>query len=297
MKKLLLVLWTIALVTSANAQVPALTGRVNDYAKILTQSQIAEINTKLQQLEAKGDKQPQIVILTTPDLNGQAIEQYSIEVAKEWKIGHKEKNNGILIVIAPKERRARIEVGYGLEGNIPDSVASSAIDKMKPLLKKGNEKWDQAIIASIDFLSGRFDEPEVKENATSNSRGIAALFLLLGGIAFVIGGIVVLFRNLKAKSQAKYSQAKYRPYPDYGHYPPTGMAPDTNKSIYDPINKRTAPKKSRDSDFATGAIMGSSLSSSSKSSDSSSSDSWSSSSDSWSSGGGDFGGGGASGDF
>ena len=101
--------------------VPTLRGRVNDYANVLQSSQAQALETQLAQLER--DTGHQVAVLTIPTLDGEDIEGFSIRVAENWKIGKKGHDNGAILVVAVKDRRLRLEVGYGLEGVLPDAIA------------------------------------------------------------------------------------------------------------------------------------------------------------------------------
>ena len=101
----------------------------------------------------------------------EAIEQYSIRVAEKWKIGRKKIDDGVILIIAKDDRRLRIEVGYGLEGAIPDAIASRVInEKIKPNFKEGNfEKGVQEGVESIANLIRGEQLPEYKESDYSTS--------------------------------------------------------------------------------------------------------------------------------
>ncbi len=104
---------------------PILSGRVVDNAGMISSSEKIFINGVLATLEEKtGD---QVVVLTIPSLKGANLEQYSLGVARKWALGEKEKNNGVLFLIAKNDRKMRIEVGYGLEGKLTDAIASYII--------------------------------------------------------------------------------------------------------------------------------------------------------------------------
>jgi uncharacterized protein len=109
----------------AAANFPALTGRVVDNAHILTPVATADLERKLADLEQKSGIQ--LVVATVPSLDGQEIEPYANGLFRAWKLGEAKQNNGALLLIAPKERRMRIEVGYGLEGTLTDAVSSIII--------------------------------------------------------------------------------------------------------------------------------------------------------------------------
>ena len=104
----------LALAAPVSAQTfPKLTGRVVDEAHILSAAQVADLTSKSQALEASTGRQ--FVVATVPDLQGYPIEDYGYKLGREWKIGQKDANNGIILIVAPNERKVRIEVGYGLE--------------------------------------------------------------------------------------------------------------------------------------------------------------------------------------
>src|SRR5450755_4401362 len=104
---------------------PALSGRVVDQANIIPAATRAAIEQKLADLEAKSSIQ--LVVATVASLEGQEIEPYANELFRNWKLGEKTKNNGVLLLVAPKERRVRIEVGYGLEGTLTDALSKVII--------------------------------------------------------------------------------------------------------------------------------------------------------------------------
>jgi len=111
----------LALVTLAHALTfPALTGRVVDEAGILDAATRQSLTDKMAAVEAKsGD---QIVVVTLKSLQGTSIEDYGYQLGRHWGIGEKTRNNGALLIVAPNERKVRIEVGYGLEGALTDAV-------------------------------------------------------------------------------------------------------------------------------------------------------------------------------
>ena len=106
-------------------EVPPLRGRINDYAALLSPDKTRELETRLAQFEKETGHQ--IALLTIPTLEGDSIEDFSIRVAESWKVGQKGFDNGAILIVAAKDRRLRIEVGYGLEGVLPDAIASRII--------------------------------------------------------------------------------------------------------------------------------------------------------------------------
>jgi uncharacterized protein len=120
-----LVVALMGLPASAAPDLPALTGRVVDDAHILSAVKRADLEGKLADLEAKSGIQ--LVVATVPSLGGQAIEPYANALFRAWKLGEAKKNNGVLFLVAPNERRMRIEVGYGLEGTLTDATSKLII--------------------------------------------------------------------------------------------------------------------------------------------------------------------------
>src|SRR4051812_17027387 len=104
---------------------PALSGRVVDEAGILSPAAEAEINQKLEQVEATTHHQ--FVVATVKDLQGYDIEDYGYQLGRAWKIGDEKRDDGALLVVAPSARKVRIEVGYGLEPVLTDALSSLII--------------------------------------------------------------------------------------------------------------------------------------------------------------------------
>ena len=126
--RLFLLLLTFALIplNSASAlDVPPLRGRVNDYAGLMAANRAHSLEERLARFEQETGHQ--IAVLTIPGLEEQDLEGFSIKVADTWKIGKKGFDNGVILLIAKNDRKLRIEVGYGLEGVLPDAIASRII--------------------------------------------------------------------------------------------------------------------------------------------------------------------------
>ena len=191
---------------SYGADVPYLTGRVTDNAQVLSENTRKSLTETLKAHEASTTNQ--IVILTMPSLEGENIEDFANKVFNEWKIGQKDKNNGILIVVVPDERKMRIEVGYGLESTMTDLSASRIIREiMAPRFKEGN--FDRGItegtLAVISILNGKESAGETTVNVKDSSSGHSDLSgfdrpdmpitqrILIGAFIF---GIIGLFTFL-----------------------------------------------------------------------------------------------------
>jgi uncharacterized protein len=185
------------------ADIPYLTGRVNDNAQILSENTRKSLTETLKAYEVRTTNQ--IVILTISSLEGESIEDFANKVFNEWKIGQKDKNNGILMVVVPVERQMRIEAGYGLEATMPDLLAARIIQEiMAPKFREGdfNGGITDGALAVISTLDGK-DLPERAElndtDSSSENSGFADFEnpdipiitrILLGAFIF---GIIGLF--------------------------------------------------------------------------------------------------------
>jgi uncharacterized protein len=168
--------------------VPALRARVTDLAGLLPPEARSRLETELARFERETSHQ--IAVLTVPSLEGEPIEDFSMRVAEAWKLGQKGVDNGILVTVSKADRRARIEVGYGLEGIVPDAVANRILeDVMIPRFRSGD--YPGGIEAGVDALmrTARGEVvPELQRQAHRPRRGqdpMALLFLaaLLGMFA------------------------------------------------------------------------------------------------------------------
>jgi uncharacterized protein len=129
----LLLLATVA----AALSFPPLTGRIVDQAGILSPATKAALEPKLADLEARSGIQ--LVVATVSSLEGQEIEPYANELFRAWKLGEADRDNGVLLLVAPNERRVRIEVGYGLEGTLTDALSKVIIiNAITPRFKEGD---------------------------------------------------------------------------------------------------------------------------------------------------------------
>jgi len=134
---IVIVALSIAAATGFALNFPALTGRVVDQANIIQPATRTAIEQKLADLEAKSGIQ--IAVATVNSLEGQDIEPYANELFRAWKLGEKDKNNGVLVLVAPNERRVRIEVRYGLEKTLTDALSKVIIaNAITPRFKSGD---------------------------------------------------------------------------------------------------------------------------------------------------------------
>ncbi len=115
---------------------PELTGRVVDAADLLPANVEAALAARSARLEREAGAQ--YVVVTVPDLQGYPIEDYGYQLGRHWGIGSKERNDGVLLIVAPGERKVRIEVGYGLEKRVTDPFAARVIEQILPEFRSGD---------------------------------------------------------------------------------------------------------------------------------------------------------------
>jgi len=150
-------------------EVPPLKSRVNDTAGMFSQQVVSQTENILSQFEASDSTQ--IVVLTVPSLEGDILEEYSMRVVEEWKIGQKGLDNGALLLITRDDRRLRIEVGYGLEGSLTDLTAGRIIGQViVPNFKKGD--FDAGLSAGVQaMIQAVHGEFTASEAAPSKPQG------------------------------------------------------------------------------------------------------------------------------
>lgn len=145
-------------------QVPYLTGPVVDTAHLLNTQEAQTIDSNLQAFHKRTGVQ--LVVLVTDSLEGEDIASYSIQVAEKWKLGRKKEDRGLLFVIAPKDRKMRLEVGYGLEGEIPDLIAKRILSQIVgPHFKKG--QYAQGILSALEIIEARIEKKEMPLDESS----------------------------------------------------------------------------------------------------------------------------------
>jgi uncharacterized protein len=188
------------------ADVPYLTGRVVDDAELLAAGTSERIGSILKEHEARTGNQ--IAVLTVSTLDGDSIEEFALRVFNTWKLGQKNKDNRVLLVVVPRERKIRIEIGYGLEGTLTDVAASRIIrNVMAPSFKAGDfnvgvEKGVTAIIAQLEGREAPAAAEEPPARQAKTDAGLSAFpepdlplteRILFGAFIF---GIIGLFTVL-----------------------------------------------------------------------------------------------------
>lgn len=184
----LVALLLVACVGQAQAEepaFPALDGRVTDAAGVLPQDVRERITTKLKAQEDKsGD---QIVVATVPSLQGLTIEDYANRLYRAWKLGQAKQDNGALLLVAPNERKVRIEVGYGVEGALTDAVSKVIITTaITPRFKQGDLPGgiEAGADAILSVLAG--DAEQWKRRAPMRSDSV-------NGLEVVFWVVLILF--------------------------------------------------------------------------------------------------------
>lgn len=152
------VCFIIALSTGAAAaadpQFPALTGRVVDDADLLSPDTRERLTRVLEKHEKETSNQ--VVVVTLPSLQGYPIEDFGYQLGRHWSIGQKGKDNGVLLIVAPNERRVRIEVGYGLEGALTDALSQHIIQNevlpafRQQMYERGIVEGTEAVLAALE---------------------------------------------------------------------------------------------------------------------------------------------------
>lgn len=183
--------------TQAQGQkpVPQLWGtQVHDDAKILSQATVDNLETQLTAYEDSTSNQ--IAILTVTSLDGEPIENYSLRVAEEWKLGTEEKDNGVLLLIAVDDHKIRIETGYGLEGALTDAICSRIIrNEIAPAFRQNqyDEGVTNAVNAIIKAIGGEYTEDDTNEELELGVVPRILIGLFIFGVlgAFTFMGLIV----------------------------------------------------------------------------------------------------------
>ena len=173
--------------SAALAAVPKPSGYVTDEAGLLTPQQIASLSQTLADYEQRTSNQ--LVILTVKSLEGRDIESYSIAVAEAWKPGQKGRDNGAILVIAPNERKVRIEVGYGLEGALTDAKSAQIIRNiLAPHFRTGDYYGGmvEAVSAMEAVIGGEFTAERPDRTPAASFIPILLLLLFVAGLIGLI---------------------------------------------------------------------------------------------------------------
>ena len=182
---------------------PVLTGRVVDNADLLSPADEGMLTSLLARHEA--DTSNQLVVVTLKSLQGYDIADYGYQLGRHWGIGQKGKDNGVLLIVAPNERKVRIEVGYGLEGTLTDKLSHDIIqDQILPPFKAGDYtagilQGTQAILSVLDGSYVPQKHPQQQKGVSSNFAGIF-MFLL-----FFVGILAQIFQGMSSRLRHIFS--------------------------------------------------------------------------------------------
>ena len=195
--------WALALLTAlwlaaaapvfaqSTPDFPALSGRIVDQGDLISDAKEAEISARLEALER--DTTDQVVVVTVPDLQGYEIEDYGYQLGRAWGIGQEGKNNGVLLIVAPTERKVRIEVGYGLEPVLTDALSALIIhDQILPAFREGG--YEQGIEQGVDAIEAqlRLDPAEAQARAAAAERPKSGAPIGVAAVIFFIFVMMVL---------------------------------------------------------------------------------------------------------
>jgi uncharacterized protein len=177
--------WLAALLLIAGcsfaAEIPKLQSRVTDLAGVLSPEEIASLDAKLKDLETTDSTQ--VAILVIPSLEGDSLEDFSVRTATAWGLGQKGHDNGALLLVALKERKVRIETGYGLEQTLTDALSHLIIQNdITPQFRQGNygAGIDAGVTAMIQVVRGTYQATPAKSSPSSGrSRGSTLNFIII----------------------------------------------------------------------------------------------------------------------
>jgi uncharacterized protein len=187
---------------------PALTGRIVDQASLLDAAMKARIDGKLAELERKTTTQ--LVVVTLPSLQDHDIADYGYQLGRHWGIGQRGSNNGVLLIVAPNERKVRIEVGYGLEGTLTDAVTRLIIaNAILPRFRTGDFAGgiERGVDDLVLALSGGADDFKQRA-AEQDSKPTTAVDF--GTAAFVGLILIVWLIIFLRKSRSQYRRGRSR---------------------------------------------------------------------------------------
>lgn len=183
----------LAVVINASAQDipsrPVPPRLVNDYTNTLTRDQTQALENKLVEIDDSTSTQIAVVIIKT--LNGADVAEYNLKLGREWGVGGKEFNNGIILLIAKDDRKLNIAVGYGLEGSLPDITASHIIEDVIVPNFKGDDYYrgiDEGTDAIIQAVKGEYNVARKSKSSGGNGFGILIFIIILLVVLSARGG-------------------------------------------------------------------------------------------------------------
>jgi uncharacterized protein len=185
----LVTVWLCLAAVIEALEVPYLTGRVNDYANLISLETEERMSARLEAFENRTGSQ--VAVLTIPSLEGEAPEEFSHRVAETWELGREGVDDGVLLLVAHDDRKMRIEVGYGLEHQLTDAQSGRILrNVMRPRFREGN--FDGGIESGVDAVLGTLEGADViPPDPDGSGFGDTGLPVRLGFFAFFLAVISV----------------------------------------------------------------------------------------------------------
>ena len=182
-------LWVALAVPAAALDFPPLSGRVVDAAVVLGAAEERRLTEKLAGHESETSNQ--VVVVTLPSLQGTTIEDFGYQLGRHWGIGQEGRDNGVLLIVAPSERKVRIEVGYGLEGDLPDAIAKTIIEQeILPAFRSGD--LPGGIAAGVDAIlaaiAGSYEPKQEKRTENERIKFFVFVALVIAVVALAYFG-------------------------------------------------------------------------------------------------------------
>ena len=180
----------MAMSLQAAPEFPALSGRVVDQANLLSASTERQLTTLLAEHEQKSSNQ--VVVVTLPSLQGYDIAEYGYQLGRHWAIGQQGRDNGVLLIVAPNERKVRIEVGYGLEGTLTDALSKTIIEsEITPRFKQGD--MERGIVEGTRAILGTIEGSYKPQQRAAGGVTNSSAFDFFGAaviLTMIFGGMV-----------------------------------------------------------------------------------------------------------
>lgn len=209
------------LAAAAEPSYPALTGRIVDNAHLLNAEASARIEQKLRAHEEKTSDQ--VVVATLPSLQGYPIEEFANGLFRAWKLGDKAKNNGVLLIVAPNERKVRIEVGYGLEGALTDALSKVIITTaVAPKFKNSDFAGgiEGGVDAILSILTGDAEEwqrrAQIRSDDSSWAETAAVIFVMIMVFILIVSFMQELGRASGGARQHRTRDGRWITLPPSG---------------------------------------------------------------------------------
>jgi uncharacterized protein len=179
----------------AAAQIPDYKGPINDLAGVLSKDEVRQLEAKA--IGYRDQTGSEIGVLIVPTLGDQALEDYAHDVFKTWGIGQKGKDNGVLLLVAIAEKKARVEVGYGLEGELTDLESGRLVNQNSPMaqfFRAGDYAGGVGAVLDgiVQAIGGEYNPPKPKDKA----KGAIPVFLPFG--LAMLFGLLSMFRRRKS---------------------------------------------------------------------------------------------------